>query len=227
MTEAEMLRDDPRAFDGPPENKVLRSDVHRDRINRMRGLIARSRKGVVMKWTLVDPQEPSTVGAEMHVWGRRLAADGVWSDRGSKCPVCHGRVEWQHDTVNGTLLESESRCTTCPLWHSGVSFGYGEEQVGFCWFDWRYDKDNRVNESESRPAGAEYAPAVVEIQEALRDPEFRSLIWSPEGTPLGIVADWLGDHGYPLQEAGCRLFPITAFLKPATGKGSTGFTLRQ
>lgn len=224
-TEADILREGPLTMENV-RNKVMGTQVHRDRISRMGSLVRRSRKGVVMKWTLVNPGERSDGAAETWVWGQRLAAQGYWTSRTTPCPVCHGRTEWQHDTINGTLLESESRCTVCPLWHSGVSFGYAEEQIGFCWFDWRYDQEaGSAAEQESCPPLADRVTALEEIWATLREQEFRALVWSPEGTPLGIIGDWLDDHGFTVQGAGCRLFPPTAYLKPGVGTGSTSFVL--
>ena len=121
----------------------------------------------------------------------------MWSrSETQKCPICDTLVLVDRDTIEGTLMESETRCDHCRQYSDAFSYGHYEVRVGFVTFEWSH--------LESSPH-KDIREAEVELRGAYQCWDFGTV----HTMPPEIAADWFADHGCPQQEAGCRAIVAT------------------
>lgn len=118
----------------------------------------------------------------------------MWEVSTYPCPVCAGYTYRSIDRIEGTVCESETECRQCTLWRDAFSYGTYEETVIFVSWVWDH----------SQPTPEELAPARDEAKRAWQYREFRTMMCSEQLVPDGIVADWLGDHEFYVQERALR-----------------------
>lgn len=131
----------------------------------------------------------------------------MWLDCAIPCPVCGGVTERTSYGDGGTNYESDERCKSCPWWYQSFSYGYNEERIGFCDWDWSWmvtiDEDlRRVRERQI---------ALEEMRRILAHPDFLSMCKAP----IGVLSDWLEDHDFPVNGRASRQFE---YVPSVTGR---------
>lgn len=120
------------------------------------------------------------------------------------CPVCDApETHGCSDTEEGRLLESQNECRACGLYYHDFSYGHSQERVGWFWLVGLWNdpperESDQIALARGRAAEIRAAQAALaEIRAAYRHSEFEGI----RKAPRGVLADWMAEHGFPLQAA--------------------------
>jgi hypothetical protein len=125
------------------------------------------------------------------------------------------------DVIEGTQIEAEEHCFACNLYCSEYGYGSLNERIGYAvigygWEDFtpRSDDDpiTRLRKNTNcHNYRCHRSELLEEAKRLWNDPAARVWIGQAKGWEVSyhptdwlVYADWLGEHGYPLNEAAVR-----------------------